>query len=199
MTNLRLILSAVLLSVLVCSGPQATAAPADADVVTVDAVLAAMAQVPERELTGSSAPEPRPGRYDRAKDAQEIARAIAQAVNSSAPLYGSRSLTAAIEVVHGAWESGFQRCARGDHGKSWGFLQLSIAHTDRYEACDPFLAAKKWIRLAASVWCAHAPEGAELAAVESGRCDAAWDKARHRLEVARTILDTVAHAELPRE
>jgi hypothetical protein len=197
MTILRLILSALLLAVLVCSGPQATAST-DADLVTADEVLAAMARVPERELAGQ-AREPRAGRFDRLNDAKEIAQAIAQAVNTTPPLYGSRSLTAAIEVVHGAWESGFQRCARGDSGRSWGFLQLSIAHTSRYEACDPFLAAKKWIRLATSVWCSKAPDGAELAAVESGRCDAAWNKAQHRLEVARTIADDVAHARLARE
>ena len=63
----------------------------------------------------------------------------------------------------------------------------------------PALAARRWLRLAKSVWCANNPEGTELAAVESGRCDAAWNKSRHRLAVAKQIADDVAHAGLPRE
>jgi hypothetical protein len=101
--------------------------------------------------------------------------------------------------VHGAWESGEHRCARGDSGRSWGYLQLSITHTSRYEACDPSLATRKWIRLAHRVWCDRAPEGAELAAVESGRCDAAWVKAQHRLAVARQVAGDAARALLARE
>ena len=177
-------------------GAEESRAPADA--VTADEVLAAMARVPERELTQPDQ-EPPPGHYDRIADAQEIAHAIAAAVNGTEPLYQSRSLTMAILAVHGAWEGGNRRCARGDSGRSWGFLQLSIAHTDRYQACDPMLAARKWLRLAKSVWCPNNPEGAELAAVESGRCDAAWNKARHRLAVARQIADDVAHTTLARE
>jgi hypothetical protein len=195
----RILPVVLLLPVLLCARPLVAASPDTADLVTVDEVLAAMARVPERELSGTPAHEPRPGRFDRAKDAPEIAQAIAQAVNTSKPLYGSRALTAALEVVHGGWESGFTRCARGDSGRSWGFLQLSIAHTDRFQACDPMLAARRWLRLATSVWCANNPEGTELAAIESGRCDAAQNKARHRLEVARAIADDVAHALLARE
>ena len=178
-----------------------------ADLVTAGEVLAAMALVPEREdawvrqAEGAVAKrsEPPPGHYDRVGDAREIAVAIAAAVNGAEPLYESRTVTAALLAVHGAWESGNHRCARGDSGRSWGFLQLSIAHTDRYQACDPSLAARKWLRLAKTVWCGNNPEGAELAAVESGRCDAALDKARHRLAVARQIAGDVARATLQRE
>ena len=188
----------VALSLLVLVPSHARAGDSFADAVTVDEVLGDMARVPEREILGRGT-EPRQGHFDRIGDAREIAVAIAAAVNGMPPLYGSRSLTASILAVHGAWESNNRRCARGDSGRSWGYLQLSIAHTDRYEACDPTIATRKWLRLAARVWCASNPAGAELAAVESGRCDAAWDKARHRLEVARAVADDTAHARLARE
>jgi hypothetical protein len=61
------------------------------------------------------------------------------------------------------------------------------------------MATPKWLRLAQRVWCWGNPPGAELAAVESGRCDAAWDKTQHRLAVAKQIADDVAHARLARE
>jgi hypothetical protein len=190
--------AAVLISMLLVRPLGAEESRAPADTVTADEVLAAMARVPEREVAQSDR-EPPPGHYDRLADAQEIAHAIAAAVNGTEPLYQSRAVTAALLAVHGAWESNNHRCARGDSGRSWGFLQLSIAHTDRYQACDPALAARKWLRLAKAVWCSKNPEGAELAAVDSGRCDAAWNKARHRLAVARQIADDVAHSTLARE
>jgi hypothetical protein len=188
----RILPVALLLSVL---PTQANASPPAPDLVTIDEVLADMARVPEREL----AAQPRPGHFDRVGDAREIAVAIAAAVNTTDPLYGSRAITAALLVVHGAWESGNRRCARGDSGQSWGYLQLSVAHTDRYQACDPAIATRRWLRLAVSVWCANNPDGAELAAVESGRCDMAQHKAQHRVAVARQIADEVAHAMLARE
>jgi len=191
-----LVQAAVLVSV-ASAGPLSAGQPS-AELVTTDEVLAAMARVPEREVAKADH-EPPPGHYDRVGDAREIAVAIAAAVNGMEPLYQSRALTMSILAVHGAWESNNHRCARGDSGRSWGFLQLSIAHTDRYQACDPALAARKWLRLAKSVWCSGNPEGTELAAVESGRCDAAWEKSRHRLAVARQIAGDVAQATLQRE
>jgi hypothetical protein len=198
--NLKPILvqAVVLVSMLFVRPSGAEQSRDPADTVTTDEVLAMMARVPERELAPSDH-EPPPGHYDRIADAHEIAVAIAAAVNGTDPLYQSRALTASLFAVHSAWESGNRRCARGDSGRSWGFLQLSIAHTDRYQACDPALAARKWLRLAKSVWCPNNPEGTELAAVESGRCDAAWVKSRHRLAVAKQIVDDVAHASLQRE
>lgn len=189
--------AALATALLVCPLAAGDTRPA-VDLVTIDEVLASMARVPERELTRADH-EPPPGHYDRIGDAREIAVAIAAAVNAAEPLYQSRSVTAALIAVHGAWESGNRRCARGDSGRSWGFLQLSIAHTDRYQACDPALATRRWLRLAKTVWCSGNPDGAELAAVESGRCDAALDKAKHRLAVARQIADDVAHSTLQRE
>ena len=196
--NLNQVAALVAMTLVLPSSAGADPARAPADLVTIDEVLAAMARVPERELLAADH-EPPPGHYDRVGDAREIAVAIVAAVNGTEPLYESRSVTASLLAVHGAWESGNRRCARGDSGRSWGFLQLSIAHTDRYQACDPALAARKWLRLAKSVWCGSNPEGAELAAVESGRCGAAWDKSRHRLAVARQIAGDVAQATLARE
>jgi len=196
-----LVQAAVLVTMTLVGRTPAHASPPAADLVTVDEVLAAMARVPERELTprelARQASEPPAGHYDRIGDAREIA--VVGAVNGMDPLYQSRALTMALIAVHGAWETGNHRCARGDSGRSWGYLQLSIAHTDRYQACDPSLATRRWLRLARSVWCADNPEGTELAAVESGRCDAALVKTQHRLAVARQIAAEVARATLPRE
>jgi hypothetical protein len=147
-------------------------------VVSPGEVLAMMAIVPASEHIEREASK-EDGHYDRQGDALEVAGAIATLARSRED--------ASRLVVFGAWESRNQKCAKGDGGKSWGFLQLG--GVSRYVACTPMLAIGAWHTKAeaSEKACAGNMPDERLAALASGHCNRGLGKVRHRVQVARIV------------
>jgi hypothetical protein len=181
----RAALAYTLLSLLVSTAALA-APPGNEAPVTAREVLAMMADVPEVEGPMGAH---KAGRFDRLNDAMEVAQAIAAAVNADPlpPIHGSRHLDAGVAAVFSAWESNNRRCAEGDHGRSWGAFQLALVHTSRLVACNPRLAAARWLSLAHES-AARCAGSSPLSWLASGRCGVAVAKVRNRVDVARSVV-----------
>jgi hypothetical protein len=136
-------------------------------------VLSLMARVPEK------AHPSRPGHYEQAGDAREIAAGIANAA-------GDRE-TAALLTVFAAYESSNQKCAIGDGGRSAGAFQLQ--YVPREVACDPMRAASIWLAMAkdAQTRCLNNEPDERLAVLTSGSCSRGRAVARTRVRIAREI------------
>lgn len=145
---------------------------------TVD-VLAMMRAIPEK------AHQARPGRYDQAGDAREIAAGIAHVVTDRD--------TAALLSVYAAYESSNVKCAEGDRDangipKSLGAFQLQ--GVPREVACDPARAASVWLALAKDAQANHCQDSDpddRLSILTGGSCTRGRLVARTRARIAREV------------
>lgn len=176
-------LKRIVFTLVVCSFTAALAfcGSARADPGPYERVIDFMRRVPEK------AHPSRPGRYDQAGDAKEIARAIAD----HAPDLDAASLM----TVFAAYESSNEKCVGGDWDpvakvyRSWGAWQLQ--NVPKEVACDPERAAPIWLALKASAeaTCSALPPEDRLAPLAGGSCSNRGGRAvsRHRFAVAKKL------------
>lgn len=158
--------------------------PALADVqqaapLTTDDVVGMMRAIPEK------AHPTRPGRYDQAGDAREIAAGIAHVASD-------RDM-AALAAVYAAYESSNQKCAEGDRDangvpRSLGAYQLQ--GVPREVACDPVRAASVWLALAKDAQanhCRNSDPDDRLSILTGGSCTRGRLVARTRARIAREV------------
>lgn len=127
----------------------------------------------------------KPAGYERARDAPEIAQAIADTVDGG--ITGTLRGDAALVATFGAYESAYQKHAIGDGGKARGFLELQ--NVPAYIAFDPPRAIAAWLVIARNSLdvCRANPPGEELAALASGSCNWGRRVARTRWEISKQI------------
>lgn len=154
-------------------------AQAEEEALTTDDVMAMVALVPTQLGHG------RPAGFEKAKDAREIAAAVAKTADGS--LLGSVRADAGLMVTFAAYESGMRKFVSGDGGSSRGPWQ--IQRISWKDANTPETAARAWLAAAqiSQKICEKNPPEERLAALASGSCDRGRMLVRRRVEVARRI------------
>jgi hypothetical protein len=121
---------------------------------------------------------------------EETARAIAAAAAEAEPLFpgpDGRARTAALLVAVAYHESRFRPDAVGDGGRSFGLFQHQRGGASNF---TPTVAAPRALASlrASRQACRARPEGEQLAAYASGRCDRGLEASRARMALGRALV-----------
>jgi Transglycosylase SLT domain len=121
---------------------------------------------------------------------EETAHAIATAAAESEPLFpgpDGRARTAALLVAVAYHESRFDPKAVGDGGRSFGLFQHQRGGASNF---TPAIAAPRALASlrASRQACRARPEGEQLAAYASGRCDRGLSASRARMALGRALV-----------
>ena len=158
---------------------------------TTDDVLRMMSELPAMECAlDNSCKDPRgysSGHFDTLRDAHLVAKAISDGVvNEEEPWK-----RAAEGVVFAGYESGNDRCAIGDGGRSYGVWQVQGLSKD--VACDPSREFSMWLSAVkrSETLCVDNAENERLARLASGSCDRGRRKVRNRENFAIQLVKKV--------
>lgn len=158
---------------------------------TLEDVLRIMSELPAMECAlDQSCKDSRgygPGHFDSLRDAHLVAQAISDGV-----VHEEQPWKRAAEgVVFAAYESGNDRCAIGDGGKSVGAFQMG--GLSRNVACDPRREFPLWLGAVkrSEQACVDNQESERLAALASGSCNRGRQKVRNRENYAIQLVKKV--------